>query len=101
MAHEMTLVTVPKRFHGLSIEASGGASVECRVNAPFRAAQRGLRHPSPSLERPREKFVARPHPRAYCRPLFEGALAQLVRALPCHGRGCGFESRRLRAFSVR
>src|SRR5438477_9599323 len=26
-----------------------------------------------------------------------GALAQLVRALPCHGRGCGFEPRRLRA----
>ena len=25
-----------------------------------------------------------------------GALAQLVRALPCHGRGCGFEPRRLR-----
>src|SRR5205814_6771760 len=28
----------------------------------------------------------------------EGALAQLVRALPCHGRGCGFEPRRLRGF---
>jgi hypothetical protein len=28
----------------------------------------------------------------------QGALAQLVRALPCHGRGCGFESRRLRFF---
>ena len=27
-----------------------------------------------------------------------GALAQLVRALPCHGRGCGFEPRRLRGF---
>jgi hypothetical protein len=27
---------------------------------------------------------------------FQGALAQLVRALPCHGRGCGFEPRRLR-----
>ena len=25
-----------------------------------------------------------------------GVLAQLVRALPCHGRGCGFEPRRLR-----
>lgn len=25
-----------------------------------------------------------------------GAIAQLVRALPCHGRGCGFESRWLR-----
>ena len=23
-------------------------------------------------------------------------VAQLVRALPCHGRGCGFESRHLR-----
>ena len=29
----------------------------------------------------------------------EGVLAQLVRALPCHGRGCGFESRRLRMYS--
>ena len=29
-----------------------------------------------------------------------GALAQSVRALPCHGRGCGFESRRLRFFLV-
>ena len=29
---------------------------------------------------------------------FRGALAQLVRALPCHGRGCGFEPRRLRFF---
>src|ERR1043165_3383962 len=28
---------------------------------------------------------------------FSGALAQLVRALPCHGRGCGFEPRRLRS----
>src|SRR6202011_4936709 len=28
--------------------------------------------------------------------LLRGALAQLVRALPCHGRGCGFEPRRLR-----
>ena len=25
-----------------------------------------------------------------------GAVAQLVRALPCHGRGHGFESRRFR-----
>ena len=25
-----------------------------------------------------------------------GGVAQLVRALPCHGRGCGFESRRSR-----
>ncbi len=25
-----------------------------------------------------------------------GVVAQLVRALPCHGRGCGFESRRFR-----
>ena len=29
---------------------------------------------------------------------FRGALAQSVRALPCHGRGCGFEPRRLRIF---
>ena len=27
-----------------------------------------------------------------------GALAQLVRAPPCHGGGCGFEPRRLRGF---
>ena len=25
-----------------------------------------------------------------------GMVAQLVRALPCHGRGCGFESRPFR-----
>src|ERR1700712_3357710 len=29
-------------------------------------------------------------------PSFRGVLAQLVRALPCHGRGCGFEPRRSR-----
>jgi hypothetical protein len=33
--------------------------------------------------------------------LFRGALAQLVRAPPCHGGGCGFEPRRLRASSHR
>jgi hypothetical protein len=27
-----------------------------------------------------------------------GAVAQLVRALPCHGRGRGFESRPLRKY---
>src|SRR6266536_4882940 len=32
---------------------------------------------------------------------FRGALAQLVRALPCHGRGCGFEPRRLRFSSLK
>jgi hypothetical protein len=30
-----------------------------------------------------------------------GALAQLVRAPPCHGGGCGFEPRRLRGFCIR
>ena len=30
-----------------------------------------------------------------------GGVAQLVRALPCHGRGYGFEPRRSRHFSVR
>ncbi len=29
-------------------------------------------------------------------PFSKGVLAQLVRALPCHGRGCGFEPRTLR-----
>ena len=29
-----------------------------------------------------------------------GALAQLVRAPPCHGGGCGFEPRRLRSLSA-
>src|SRR4029077_3626273 len=29
-----------------------------------------------------------------------GALAQLVRAPPCHGGGCGFEPRRLRGFRI-
>jgi len=29
---------------------------------------------------------------------FLGVLAQLVRAPPCHGGGCGFEPRRLRFF---
>src|SRR5437588_6291333 len=29
--------------------------------------------------------------------LSRGALAQLVRAPPCHGGGCGFEPRRLRS----
>ena len=32
----------------------------------------------------------------FAHPFSKGALAQSVRALPCHGRGCGFESRRLR-----
>jgi hypothetical protein len=32
----------------------------------------------------------------FAHPFLKGALAQLVRALPCHGRGCGFEPRRLR-----
>jgi hypothetical protein len=27
-----------------------------------------------------------------------GVLAQLVRASPCHGEGCGFESRKLRIY---
>ena len=31
--------------------------------------------------------------------LLRGALAQLVRAPPCHGGGCGFEPRRLRRSS--
>src|SRR6478735_2671498 len=30
-----------------------------------------------------------------------GVLAQLVRAPPCHGGGCGFEPRRLRRFHRR
>src|SRR5438094_8512589 len=29
----------------------------------------------------------------------QGVLAQLVRAPPCHGGGCGFEPRRLRVFN--
>jgi hypothetical protein len=29
-------------------------------------------------------------------PKKNGVVAQLVRALPCHGRGCGFESRQFR-----
>src|SRR6185503_21360333 len=29
-----------------------------------------------------------------------GVLAQLVRAPPCHGGGCGFEPRRLRGFCI-
>ena len=32
---------------------------------------------------------------------FRGALAQLVRAPPCHGGGCGFEPRRLRGTDSR
>src|SRR2546428_3385449 len=41
------------------------------------------------------------HPSAsYPATAFSGALAQLVRALPCHGRGCGFEPRRLRGFCM-
>ena len=36
-----------------------------------------------------------PEPPVVSAPSF-GALAQSVRALPCHGRGCGFEPRRLR-----
>ena len=32
-------------------------------------------------------------------PPSRGVLAQLVRAPPCHGGGCGFEPRRLRSFS--
>ena len=34
----------------------------------------------------------------YSPPLFRGVLAQLVRAPPCHGGGCGFEPRRLRNY---
>ncbi len=30
---------------------------------------------------------------------FVGAVAQLVRAPPCHGGGCGFEPRQLRGIS--
>ena len=33
---------------------------------------------------------------AYFRPLGCGGVAQLVRALPCHGRGYGFEPRHSR-----
>src|SRR5437879_1926525 len=43
-----------------------------------------------------EKFVAASGLGLYCARLLQGALAQLVRAPPCHGGGCGFEPRRLR-----
>src|SRR5688572_12227091 len=37
---------------------------------------------------------------SYCLSPLSGGVAQLVRALPCHGRGYGFEPRRSRHFSM-
>ena len=47
----------------------------------------------------KNKTIASHAARSYSAgPFFKGVLAQLVRAPPCHGGGCGFEPRRLRTF---
>ena len=38
---------------------------------------------------------------AFQKPPYFGAVAQLVRASPCHGEGCGFEPRQLRHFILK
>jgi hypothetical protein len=47
-----------------------------------------------------EKQVEAADAASYPATAFSGVLAQLVRAPPCHGGGCGFEPRRLRGFCI-
>ena len=61
----------------LELGISRGIAPACELNRATRVAVRG---------RPANIRVS------------SGALAQLVRAPPCHGGGCGFEPRRLRGF---
>src|SRR6266852_3426564 len=52
------------------------------------------------IKDPAWKTVEAPGAGSYSARLLRGALAQLVRAPPCHGGGCGFEPRRLRIENV-
>src|SRR2546428_4217767 len=67
---------IPKQSSGTRVDEAD-TSPKMGFNAPVLAKKR--------LKGPR----GRPTLLRFSR----GALAQLVRALPCHGRGCGFEPR--------
>lgn len=45
---------------------------------------------------PKKCFFTKIQNSYLCRPSKEGSVVQLVRMLPCHGRGRGFESRPVR-----
>src|SRR5579864_5126118 len=59
----------------------------------FRAVSSAVRASRLHREGPRFKSVTAHHPAVR---VYAGDVVQLVRTLPCHGRGRGFESRRPR-----
>jgi hypothetical protein len=74
-------------------EASGNPGTRCFYLCPRRlmVQDAGLSSREWRFESVRGYFDLRA-----CSSLFIDAVAQLARALPCHGRGCGFEPRRHR-----
>lgn len=82
----------PTKKRGLS-DVRPGPDRPLRIAGSENGISRALRKFSREMGKKRLSSVSG-HP--YLRPLTRGVLAQLVRAPPCHGGGCGFEPRRLR-----